>query len=333
MGKILVTGGAGYIGSAVTEMLVERGHQPVVMDNLSGGHRGAIVPGAQFFHADLQDPDALAAVFTVNRFDAVIHFAALIAVGESVQQPLRYYRQNVVSLLNVLDAMRNSGTHAIVFSSTAAVYGMPKEDPITESCPVAPINPYGWSKLMCEQFLADTAAIPRSSPPLGWIALRYFNVAGATARLGEAHHPETHLIPRILDVAAGRAPHVELFGTDYSTPDGTCIRDYIHILDLAEAHILAVEALLSGKPLPQRALNLGNNRGYSVREVISTVEKVTGKKVPVKNHPRREGDSPSLVASHEAAKRVLGWKPRHGLEEIIASAWKWRLTHPSGYES
>ncbi len=331
MGKILVTGGAGYIGSAVTELLVSQGHQPVVFDNLSGGHRAAIVAGADFFRADVQDRDALQAVFLAHRFDAVMHFSALIAVGESVEQPLRYYRQNVVGLMNVLDAMLEAGCRAIVFSSTAAVYGQPKENPITEDCPVAPISPYGWSKLMCEQLLADTAAIPNRKPALSAVALRYFNVAGATNTCGEAHHPETHLIPRVLDAAAGRAPNVRLFGTDYPTPDGTCIRDYIHILDLAEAHVLALDAMLASRALPQRALNLGNSRGYSVREVIATVERVTGKKVPVVTHPRREGDSPSLVASHEAAKRVLGWKPKHGLDEIIESAWKWRQAHPNGY--
>jgi UDP-glucose 4-epimerase len=330
MAEILVTGGAGFIGSAVTELLVERGHHPVVLDNLSQGYRSAIVPGAEFIPGDIQDRDALAQVFAAKRFDAVMHFAAQIAVGESVQQPLRYYRQNVVGLMNVAEAMRAAEIGAIVFSSTAAVYGIPKEDPITENCPVGPINPYGWTKLMCEQILADTAAAPAATP-FGWIALRYFNVAGATERCGEAHHPETHLIPRILDVAAGKSPHAELYGTDYDTPDGTCIRDYIHVLDLAEAHILAVEALLGGGALPQRVFNLGNNRGYSVREVIAGVERVTGNPVPVQNHPRREGDSPSLVASHEAASRVLGWQPQRGLDEILSSAWAWRQQHPDGY--
>jgi UDP-glucose 4-epimerase len=330
MGKILVTGGAGYIGSAVTELLLDRGHQPVVLDNLSQGYRAAVVPGAEFFCADVQDRDALSAVFLAQRFDAVMHFAALIAVGESVQQPLRYYRQNVVGLLNVLESMRAAGVNNIVFSSTAAVYGIPRENPISENCPVAPISPYGWSKRICEQFLADAEAAP-GAEPLRWITLRYFNVAGATARCGEAHSPETHLIPRLLDVAAGRSPHVELYGTDYPTPDGTCIRDYIHISDLSEAHILALEALLRGNALPQRIFNLGNNRGYSVREVIAAVERVTKQKLAVVHRPRREGDSHSLVASHDAAKRALGWQPRYGLEEIVESAWCWRQQHPKGY--
>jgi UDP-glucose 4-epimerase len=331
MAKILVTGGAGYIGSAVTELLLARGHTPVVLDNLSQGYRAAVAPGAEFVHADIQDREALARVFAAQRFDAVMHFAALIAVGESVRQPLRYYRQNVVGFLNVLEAMRAAGVAAIVFSSSAAVYGVPKQDPISESCPVAPINPYGWTKLMDEQILADAAAIPNGVPPLGWIALRYFNVAGATERCGEAHHPETHLIPRILEVAAGSRPHVELYGTDYPTPDGTCIRDYIHILDLAEAHLLAAEALLRGAALSQNIFNLGNNRGYSVREVIACVERVTQKRVPVVISPRREGDSPALVASFEAARRLLGWQPRMGLDEIVSSAWAWRQRHPRGY--
>jgi UDP-glucose 4-epimerase len=330
MAEVLVTGGAGYIGSAVTELLLARGHRTVVLDNLSQGHRGAIHSGAEFIHADIQDRDALARIFSGHRFDAVMHFAALIAVGESVQQPLRYYRQNVVGLMNVVDAMRAADVGAIVFSSTAAVYGIPKENPISESCPVAPINPYGWTKLMCEQILADTGA-SLGGAPFGWIALRYFNVAGATERCGEAHQPETHLIPRILDVAAGRHAHAELYGTDYPTPDGTCVRDYIHILDLADAHIFALEALLGGSAVAQHVFNLGNNRGYSVREVIAGVERVTGKKVPVKNHPRRDGDSPALVASHEAARRVLGWTPRYGLDEILSSAWAWRQRHPNGY--
>ena len=331
MAEVLVTGGAGYIGSAVTELLVERGHHPVVLDNLSQGHRAAIASGTKLIEADIQDREALARAFAAHRIDAVMHFSALIAVGESVEQPLLYYRQNVVGLMNVVDAMRAAGVGAIVFSSTAAVYGAPKENPITENCPVGPINPYGWSKLMCEQILADTAAIPGAAPPFGWIALRYFNVAGATKQYGEAHNPETHLIPRILDAAAGLRPHAELYGTDYATPDGTCLRDYIHILDLADAHILALEALLRGGALPQRVFNLGNNRGYSVREVIAGVERVTGKKVPVVNHPRRDGDSPALVASHEAARRVLGWTPRRGLDEILSSAWEWRQRHPRGY--
>jgi UDP-glucose 4-epimerase len=331
MAEVLVTGGAGYIGSAVTELLVERGHRAVVLDNLSQGHRAAVASGAEFFATDIQDREALARAFAGHRFDAVMHFAALIAVGESVEQPLRYYRQNVGGLMNVVDAMRVAGVGAMVFSSTAAVYGAPKEVPISENCPVAPISPYGWTKLMCEQILADTAAIPGAVPPFGWISLRYFNVAGATQHCGEAHHPETHLIPRILDVAAGLHPHAELYGTDYSTPDGTCVRDYIHILDLAEAHILAVEALLGGAALPQRVFNLGNNRGYSVREVIAGVERVTGKKVPVVNHPRRDGDPPALVASQQAARRVLGWTPRLGLDEILSSAWAWRQRHPRGY--
>jgi UDP-glucose 4-epimerase len=331
MAEVLVTGGAGYIGSVVTELLLERGHRVTVLDNLAQGHRPAVHPAAEFVHADLQDREALARLFAAQRFDAVMQFAALIAVGESVEQPLRYYRHNVVGLLNVLEAMRGAGVDAIVFSSTAAVYGIPGEIPITENCPTAPINPYGWSKRICEQFLADSAAASDAGRPLEWIALRYFNVAGATERCGEAHEPETHLIPRILDVAAGRAPRAEVYGADYPTPDGTCIRDYIHVVDLAEAHILALEALLARRRLPQRVYNLGNNRGYSVREVIACVERVTGKKVPIVEHPRRAGDPPQLVASHSSAKNALGWTPRRGLDEIIASAWAWRQRHPNGY--
>jgi UDP-glucose 4-epimerase len=332
MGKILVTGGAGYIGSVITEQVVARGQSAVVLDDFSGGYRAAVSPGAEIAEADILDREAVRRAFAAHGPEAVIHMAALIAVGESVEQPVRYYRQNIVGLLNVLDAMREHGTRRIVFSSTAAVYGMPEENPVSESCPVRPISPYGWTKAMCEQILSDAARADGGGPRLEWIALRYFNVAGATPRCGEAHRPETHLLPRVLDAALGRLPHVELYGDDYATPDGTCIRDYIHVVDLAEAHLLALDALLEGRPLPARAFNLGNNCGYSVREVIACVERVTGKKVPVVQRPRRAGDSPQLVASHAAARQALGWRPLRGLEEIVASAYAWRQRHPRGYE-
>jgi len=330
MAEILVTGGAGYIGSAVTELLLTRGHHPVVLDNLSQGHRSAVLPPAEFVRADLQDAAALARVFSSRAFDAVVHLAALSVVGDSVHQPLRYYRENVGGLLNLLDAMRAAGVQTIVFSSTAAVYGVPDQLPITEQGKVHPINPYGWSKLLGEQILADAAA----TGGLRWVSLRYFNVAGASELCGEAHHPETHLIPRVLEVALGLRPHVEIYGTDYDTPDGTCIRDYIHILDLAEAHILALDAALAASPVLQGSpiFNLGNSRGYSVREIVAGVEKIAGQRIPCQNLPRRAGDPPQLVASHERLRAALGWRPQRGLDEILSSAWAWRRRHPRGYE-
>ncbi|MBI3661483.1 MAG: UDP-glucose 4-epimerase GalE [Acidobacteria bacterium] len=330
MAEVLVTGGAGYIGSSVTELLLAHGHAPLVLDNLSQGHCAAIAPGAGFLQADLQDPDAFAHVFAGRKIAAVIHLAAVSVVGDSVRQPLRYYRQNVGGLLNLLDAMRDASVGAIVFSSTASVYGIPEKIPVTERCAVRPINPYGSTKLLGEQILVDAAA----ADGLRWVALRYFNVAGATELCGEAHHPETHLIPRVLEVVLGQRPHLEIYGADYATPDGTCIRDYIHILDLAEAHVLALDAVLAASPaLPAAPIfNLGNNRGYSVREIVACVEKVTGRPVPCVNHPRRNGDPPQLVASHDKIADALGWRPRRGLDEIVVSAWAWRQRHPRGYE-
>jgi len=325
VGKILVTGGAGYIGSVVTELLVARGFPVVVVDNLTQGHRAALPDAVEFFRADLLEPEQIARVFEEHPIEAVIHLAAVSVVGESVRQPLRYYQQNVTGLLNLLEAMCRAGTRRIVFSSTASVYGTPEHLPLTEAAPLRPVNPYGWTKVVGEQILADAA----EAHGIRAITLRYFNVAGATERCGEAHRPETHLIPCLLEVALGQRPHLELFGTDYDTPDGTGIRDYIHVLDLAEAHLLALEKTqhVAG------VYNLGTNRGYSVREVIACVETVTGKKIPVREMPRRPGDAPRLVASFERAQRELGWQPRRSLEEMVASAWRWRQRHPNGYES
>ena len=323
MKKILVTGGAGYIGSAVTEMLLRRGYEALALDNLWQGHRQAVVREVPLLEVDLQDRPALEQVFAQHRIDAVIHLAAVSVVGDSVAEPLRYYRENVGGLLNLLEAMRAAGVRQIVFSSTASVYGIPSQIPITEQCAVQPVNPYGWSKLVGEQILADAHA----AHGLNYVSLRYFNVAGATEFCGEAHHPETHLIPRVLEVALGQRPHVELYGTDYDTSDGTCIRDYIHVADLAEAHVLALAWGERGSSV----FNLGNNRGYSVREVVACAEKVTGKPIPCVEYPRRPGDAPELVASHERISAELNWQPRFGLEEMIASAWAWRLRHPNGY--
>lgn len=323
MGKILVTGGAGYIGSVVTEALVNRGREPVVLDNLTQGHRAAVVPGVELVEADLQDRLALERLFARHKIDVVIHLAALALVSESVAQPLRYYRENMSGLLNLLEAMHRAGVKQMVFSSTAAVYGLAQQFPITEDCPVGPINPYGWTKLIGEQILADC----HDAYGLNFASLRYFNVAGATESFGEAHHPESHLIPRVLEVALDQRRHLQVYGTDYDTPDGTCIRDYIDVRDLAEAHILAVEKARKGRAI----YNLGNDRGYSVREVVGCAETVTGRQIPCVELSRRPGDPPKLVASHEKIRTELGWQPHRGLQEMIASAWAWRQTHPNGY--
>ncbi len=325
--RVLVTGGAGYIGSVITQRLLERGDVPVVLDNFSQGHRAAIPPGVEVVQADVADIAALANIFLGGTIEAVVHMAAVSVVGDSVRQPLRYYRENVANLLPFLEAMMRGGCRRIVFSSSAAVYGEPAEVPISEECATCPVNPYGSTKLMGERILADAAAAGDGAAGLHFISLRYFNVAGATKDAGEMHHPETHLIPRVLEVALGEHPHVELYGTDYPTPDGTCIRDYIHVEDLAEAHLSALDRTIAASGI----YNLGNNRGYSVREVIETAARVTGRKIPIANFPRRAGDPPQLIASHRKAADALGWRPRRGLEEIISSAWEWRLRNPRGY--
>ena len=325
--RVLVTGGAGYIGSVITERLLERGDVPVVLDNFYQGHRGALPAGVELVQADLGDLPVLEQIFHGGAVEAVMHMAAVSIVGDSVRQPVRYYRENVAKLLPLLEAMARAGCRRIVFSSSAAVYGEPAEVPISEECAARPVNPYGWTKLMGERVLADAAASEDGSGGLRFVSLRYFNVAGATKASGEMHHPETHLIPRVLEAALGERPHVELYGTDYPTPDGTCIRDYIHLEDLAEAHLLALDRTRNASGI----YNLGNNRGYSVREVIETAARVTGRKIAVVNHPRRPGDPPQLIASQKKAAEELGWKPHRGLEDMIASAWEWRRQHPQGY--
>jgi len=325
LGKILVTGGAGYIGSVVTEALANRGREPVVFDNLSQGHRAAVAPGTLLIEADLQDHSALERLFAQHQIEAVIHLAALSVVSDSVAQPARYYRENVGGLLNLLEAMHRADVKQIVFSSTAAVYGLPQQLPITEDCPAQPINPYGWTKLIGEQILVDCHA----AYGLNFVSLRYFNVAGATESFGEAHHPETHLIPRVLEVALGQWRNVEVYGADYDTPDGTCIRDYIDVRDLAEAHVLAVDETRKKCAI----YNLGSDRGYSVREVVACAEKITAMRIPCVEIPRRAGDPPRLLASHEKIRSELGWQPRRGLQDMIASAWAWRQHHPNGFLS
>jgi UDP-glucose-4-epimerase GalE len=325
--RILVTGGAGYIGSHAVRLLLSRGHDVTVYDNLSMGHRAA-VPSGRLIVGDLSEKDRLDHALMERRIEAVMHFAALAYVGESVQQPAKYYHNNIVNTLTLLDAMRRHRIDRIVFSSTCATYGIPERSPINEETPQQPINPYGFTKLAIEHALADYS----HAYALGYAALRYFNAAGATpdGSIGEDHDPETHLIPLVLQTALGQREAVQVFGTDYQTPDGTCIRDYIHVDDLAEAHALALEALAPGK---QMRFNLGTGRGYSVREVIRTAEEVTGKRVPVKETPRRPGDPPALVAAADKVRHELGWTPRYReLRPILETAWNWHRTHPKGYD-
>lgn len=321
--RVLVTGGGGYIGGICAAVAMEAGHQVTVFDNLVNGHRNAIPDGAGLVVGDLLEPDAIAAALAPG-FDAVMHFAALIVVPESVRAPELYYRNNVVGTLNLVDAMREAGVGRLVFSSTAAVYGDPDEVPIREDAPTRPTSPYGNTKLAMDRMLADEAA----AHGLGAVSLRYFNVGGAHGRQGEDHDPETHLVPNVLRAAAGRADSVTLFGTDYETPDGTAVRDYVHVDDLAAAHLLALGAAEPGR---HQVYNLGSGSGYSVREVIDTVRNVTGRDFRVVEAGRREGDPPRLVASSELIRSRLGWRPERNLEDIVADAWEWMLHHPRGY--
>lgn len=316
--NVLVCGGAGYIGSHVSRLLARRGHQVFVYDDLSKGHRSS-VGQAEFILGDIGDRRQLDLVFKSRKIDAVMHFCAFIEVGESVADPARYYRNNLANTLVLLDAMRDHGVDKIIFSSTAAVYGTPKEVPITEDAPKAPINPYGQSKLMVEHVLDDYQA----AYGLRSVRFRYFNAAGAdeSGDIGENHSPESHLIPLVLDAALGVRPEIKIFGTDYPTPDGTAVRDYIHVNDLADAHVRGVEYLGNGGAT--RAMNLGTGRGYSVREVIEVCRKVTGRAIPVVETARRAGDPPSLVAGSAAARSVLGWEPARDLETMVATAWAW----------
>ena len=323
--RVLVTGGAGYIGSVVTEELVKDGHEVVVYDNLSKGHRGAVVDGADFVEADLLDADRLRQTLKDKRTDAVIHMAAFSLVGESVENPAKYYHNNVVAGLVLLDAMRDCGISRIVFSSTAATYGEPESQPIFESAPNNPTNPYGETKLAFERAMHWY----ERAYGLRYASLRYFNAAGASEKCGEDHDPETHIIPITLQAAAGKRAHVEIFGDDYPTPDGTCIRDYIHVIDLARAHILALDVLSERSAI----YNLGcGGDGYSVRDVIETARRVTGKEIPVRMGARRAGDPAVLIASSDKIKSELGWQPQfQDLALIIESAWRWMQKHSEGY--
>ena len=321
--KVLVTGGAGYIGSVVANQLLEAGHETIVLDDLSKGHAGALPEGARLVRGNLLDAELVENTL-FEGFDGVLHFAALSLVGESVDEPERYYRNNVCGTLNLLEAMRESGAAKLVFSSTAAVYGEPEEVPIREKAPALPTNPYGDSKLAVDR-LIGAVAVARG---LAATSLRYFNVAGASGRFGEDHHPETHLIPLILRAAAEGSP-VEIFGTDYPTRDGTAVRDYIHVEDLGHAHLLALEA---AEPGEHRVYNLGNGAGFSVREVVEAARNVTGREIEAVESPRRAGDPPDLVASSDRIRADLGWKPeKPQLEAMISDAWTWMQAYPHGY--
>ena len=315
--NLVVTGGAGYIGGTVATLLLEAGHQVTIVDNLCHSHRTAVPAGARLFETDLADRAALETIFRDTQPEAVLHFAALIEAGESMQKPELYFRNNTASTLALLEAMHATGVRNLVFSSTAAVYGEPEAVPIAEDARLAPTNAYGESKLLVEQILTWFHRIHG----LRYASLRYFNVAGALPGRGEAHEPETHIIPLILDVALGRRERILIYGDDYPTTDGTCIRDYIHVVDLAEAHMLALEALKTNDRL---LLNLGNGSGFSVREVIEAARRVTGHPIPAEVRPRRAGDPARLVASSAAARQILGWTPKHAdINDILASAWQW----------
>jgi UDP-glucose 4-epimerase len=323
--NVLVTGGAGYIGSVVVEQLLAHGHRAVAYDNLSKGHRAAVAPAAALIVGELRDRGKLRRAFAEHQIEAVIHMAADSLVGESVAEPQKYFLNNVGAGLALLEVMLEAGIRRLVFSSTAATYGEPERVPLTEDAPQSPTNPYGESKLAFERALRWYDA----AYGLRYASLRYFNAAGASERCGEDHEPETHLIPRVLRVAAGTLAHLNIFGEDYPTPDGTCIRDYIHVVDLADAHLLALQALAEGS----RIYNLGYGSGYSVREVVEMARQVTGRSIPTERAPRRPGDPAILIASPDKIMRELGWQPRLSeLDHIIESAWRWHLAHPRGYE-
>jgi UDP-glucose 4-epimerase len=321
-GKYLVTGGAGYVGSVVARHLLEAGHEVTVLDNLSTGFREGVPSGAAFVEGDIRD----AGKWLDASYDGVLHFAAFSQVGESVVKPEKYWENNVGGTMALLGAMRDAGVRTLVFSSTAATYGEPEQVPMPETLPTNPVNSYGNSKLAVDRMIGDECR----AHGLGAISLRYFNVAGASGELGEDHYPETHLIPLVLQAAAGTREHVSVFGTDYPTEDGTAVRDYIHVEDLGRAHLLAMDAIVPGT---HTVYNLGNGLGFSVRQVIEAARKVTGREIPVKEEPRRPGDPAQLVASSEKVRAELGWEPEKDLEAMIADAWAWRQARPDGYGS
>ncbi len=322
--RILVTGGAGYIGSVVVAELVQAGHEVVVLDNLSQGHRAAVHPQAVFVKGDLGDRTLLNRLFRTHPVEAVMHFASRTLVGESMQNPFLYVGENVCNGVNLLEAAVRHGVRRFILSSTANLFDQPRRIPIDEEEEIIPGSPYGESKYLLERILRWLDRIYG----LRYASLRYFNAAGCTPTLGEDHRPETHLIPILMQVALGKRSHLEIYGTDYPTRDGTCVRDYIHVVDLAQAHILALEALDRGS----RVYNLGNGQGFTVREVLETAREVTGRPIPAVEGPRRPGDPAVLVASAERIRRELGWQPRYpDLRDIVASAWEWHRAHPDGY--
>jgi UDP-glucose 4-epimerase len=325
--NICVIGGAGYIGSHAVKLLVQKGHNVTCIDNLSNGHPSAVDKKAAFFVADLANTFQIIDIFQKQKIDAVMHFAASAYVGESVADPRKYYRNNVSNTVSMLDAMHACNIKKLVFSSTCATYGIPEKMPMTEDMPQRPINPYGDSKLMVEHILKDVA----KAEGLAFAAPRYFNVAGCApdGSIGEDHKPETHIIPVLLNVVLGKKDHMDLYGTDYPTRDGTCVRDYIHVWDLVEAHLALLEALQPGKGL---FYNLGVGRGYSNREIIDAVQRVTGKTIPIQEAPRRAGDPPELYALPAKIEKELGWKARFtNLDEIVRTAWTWFQKNPHGY--
>jgi UDP-glucose 4-epimerase len=323
--RILVTGAAGFIGSIVTEQLLEDGHEVIALDSLKHGHTAAVLPGAQFVKADLLDAAGLADIVGASRVEAVIHLAAEARIAESVRDPGLFFRANTVGSLNLVEAMLAAGVQRLIFSSTAAVYGEPTATPIPEDAPCQPVNAYGESKLAFERMLPWFAR----AHDLRSISLRYFNACGATERLGEFHVPETHLIPILFEAALGQRDAVQLFGTDYDTPDGTCIRDYVHVADIARAHLLALARV---DAIGTRAYNMGNSRGYSNLEVIEAARQVTGREIRVETAPRRHGDPARLVASDERIRSELGWEPEYpDLHAMVESGWRWRMRNPDGY--
>lgn len=326
--SILVCGGAGYIGSHAVHQLIAGGEDVVIIDNLQTGHRSALNPAAKFYEGDIRNPDILNKIFSENKIDAVIHFAANSLVGESVGNPLKYFNNNVYGMQILLESMVRNGVDKIVFSSTAATYGEPVKIPIEENDPTVPTNPYGESKLIMEKMMKWV----NHANNVRFVSLRYFNAAGAIedGSIGEDHNPETHLIPLILQVPLGKRDHITVFGEDYPTPDGTCLRDYIHVIDLADAHILALHYLRDGGE--SNIFNLGNGQGFSVKEMIVAAEKVTGQKIKTEIGARRAGDPAQLIASSDKAKSVLHWNPKFtNVEDVIATAWKWHKSHPNGY--
>ena len=325
---ILICGGAGYIGSHTVKQLLAAGEEVIIADNLSTGHRAAINPDVKFYECDIRDKDALKKIFAENKIEAVFHFAAFIEAGESVKLPLKYFSNNVYGMQILLEAVTECGVDKIIFSSSAAVYGEPEKIPIEELDATFPLNPYGDSKLIMEMMMRRVSA----AHGVRFVSLRYFNASGASedGSIGETHHPESHLIPLILQVPLGKRDHITIFGDDYPTPDGTCIRDYIHVVDLADAHVCALNYLRSGGE--SNIFNLGTGHGFSVKEIIDAAEKVTGLKIKKELGNRRPGDPAKLIASGEKARKILKWTPRFDdVEKIIATAWNWHKNHPNGY--